>query len=97
MSSQSLELFQGDLDEQGGSGEHNGVQRSGSSLGRGGPKGQRGRPVRGGRGSMGMRGNSMGMDGGHMAPMMGGMQAMPGQMLVLAPGKTLLQWMIWSI
>ena len=82
-------MVQGDMDDQGGSGDHaNGVQRSGS--GRGGPKGQRGgRPLRSGRGSMGMRGPGMGMDGAvgmPMAPMMGGMQAMPGQMFVLAPG-----------
>lgn len=77
----------GDIDEQGGSGDHaNGVQRSGSGLGRNAPKRGRGRPA-GGRGQM--RGD-MGM-GGPMAPvgagMMGGMQAMPGQMFVLAPGK----------
>ena len=76
----------GDGDEQGGSGDHvNGVQRSGSGMGRNAPKGGRGRPSRG-RGQMGMRGD-MGM-GGPMAPMMGGMQAMPGQMLVLAPGQS---------
>lgn len=74
----------GDADEQGGSGEHaNGVQRSGSGLARNAPKGGRGRPSRG-RGQM--RGD-MGM--GLMAPMAAGMLggAMPGQMLVLAPGK----------